>query len=1496
MFEQLIAFSLRQRALVLMGTLALVAGGLYAFARLPIDAVPDVTNNQVQVLTQAPALSPLEVERFVSFPIEQALKSLPDLVELRSLSRAGISVVTVVFEEGVDTYFARQLILENLRQVEEDLPPGVETPELGPVSTGLGEIFRYVVRDTTGRLSPMELRTVQDWIVRRQLLGVPGLAEVNSIGGELKQYHVLVDPDRLAAYGLTLREVFDAAAASSGSAGAAYIETGPEQLAVRTDALVTSADDLENTVVRTSADGTPVLLRDVASVEIGQAIRFGAATQDGRGEVVTGFTMQLKGANARVVVTAVKERIEEIRASLPDGVVIEPYYDRTALVARTITTVAKNLTEGALLVIAVLLLLLAHLRAGLILASVIPLSMLFAVICMVATGQTGNLMSLGAIDFGLIVDGSLIVVENILRLIQKRQREGASGLDDEGMRRLTYSGAVEVVKAAKFGVFIIIIVYLPIMALQGIEGKMFRPMALTVSFALIGSLLLSVTYVPAMCSLFLKGKKPVRESRVIEFFHHRYRPALVRVMARRPLVVGAATALFVLSLFGFSRLGGEFLPRLDEGDLAIQIIRLPSVSLTESIEIASDVERRLMAFAEVETIVGNTGRAEISTDPMGVEVTDGFVILKPRDEWPEVEGRRRSKEELVEAMAEAVEDVPAGVQFYQPIEMRTNELIAGARGDVVVKVFGEDFELLTPLATQVAAIVRETEGAADVSMDQTTGSPQLVIRPRRPALARYGVTVADLNTTVETAVGGATAGQVYEGERRFDVVVRFAAERRSDPAAVAALPVVTPTGARVPLSELADVEVTEGPVSVSREEGSRFVGVSANVRGRDVASFVEDLQARVASEVDFPTGYTVDYGGAFENLQAASRRLTIVVPVALLLIFLLLYQTFQSVRVGLIIYLCVPMAVIGGVAGLYLAVLPFSISAGVGFIALFGIAVLNGIVMVAAFRKFEGEGLPAYEAVLSGADERLRPVVTTATLAALGFVPMLLAHGAGAEVQRPLATVVIGGVVTSTLLTLFVLPTVYVWLGRGRTQWHEPTPTEVDRATYTEVQGPVGDETDDDGRPAPTDGPVSRHGGHGPALGAIALLLLLGGGIARAQPAVAPAAQVAGVPLTLAEALARAEAVAPELRLGAAAVTRAAAQRASAGILDPTEFFVGVDNAPTLTGDLGDVETSLGVGQSFRPPAYYSAQRGAAQALLEQVEVERGSLVRGVRVRAALTYLDAVGARARLALADSAVAVAATFAHASARRQELGDANALEPLQAQVALAEAQRERAEAAGRSASADAALRTLLALDDAATMALPDSLALGPAPDSLAVLEAGLVAVNPDLATAAAAIRVAEAERRAVRAERLPAFTGELALQSVGGGLGYVGARVGIAIPLARLANDGPDRAAQAAVAVAEAERDRLTTGLVVDVRRRLAELQAARTQALLYASTLVPQAERAYAVALALRREGAASYLEVLQAQTALIETRAAAVEARLVAARLRAELDALTAAF
>lgn len=1475
MFEKLIAFSLRQRVLVLIGTLALIIGGLYAFTRLPIDAVPDVTNNQVQVLTKAPALSPLEVEQFVTFPMELALKSIPDLVELRSVSKAGISVITVVFEEDVDVYFARQLILERLREAEEDLPPGADTPELGPVSTGLGDIFRYTLRDTTGRLSPMDLRTVQDWIVRRQLLGVSGLAEVNSLGGYVKQYHVLVAPERLNAYDLTLREVFEATSRASGTSGGAYIESGPEQYSVRSVGLVRKVEDLANTVVKTTATGTPVLLKDVADVKIGSAIRFGSASANGEGEVVAGWTMQLAGANARVTVNAVKERIAEIQASLPEGVVIEPYYDRTMLVNRTIKTVAKNLGEGALLVIVVLLLLLAHLRAGLILASVIPLSMLFAVILMVLTGQTGNLMSLGAIDFGLVVDGSLIIVENILRLLAKHQREGSPIADDEGMRNLVYSGSAEMVKAAKFGVFIIIIVYLPIMALQGIEGKMFRPMALTVSYALLGSLLLSVTYVPAMCSLFLKGKKPIKHSPVIEWLHRRYRPALERVMGARKAVVGTAVALFAISVFGFTRLGGEFIPRLDEGDILLQVYRLPSVSLTESQKLTTRVEAAMVTFPEVNTVVSNTGRAEISTDPMGPEITDMFITLHPEGEW----ASGRTKEELIAEMDERLEEIPGvGWQFLQPIEMRTNELIAGVRGDVAVKVYGEDYAVLNPAAEQIAGILQETEGGDDVTMEQTKGLPQLVIEPDRAAIARYGLTVEDVNQLVATAVGGQEAGHVYEGERRFDIVVRYAADARNDAESLRALLVPTPGGQRVPLAALADVSMSEGPAQVSRENGSRFITVQANVRGRDVASYVEDVQEQIEERVDLPPGYTVDYGGQFENLQEASRRLMIVVPLALGLIFLLLFQAFGSVRLGVIIFLCVPMATIGGIAALYVAGLPFSISAGVGFIALFGIAVLNGIVMVAAFRKFEDEGLPTYEAVLAGADERLRPVIATATLAALGFLPMLLARSAGAEVQRPLATVVIGGLITSTILTLFVLPIVYTWFGGRRRGWHRPTDAEVAMATYT----PVSD-VDGDGAPvAGEDGATRPSPGLG--LAGLALLLsLFGAGRVTAQDVGA---------LTLEATRARAAEAAPEIRGGTAGVIQAQALRAGAGVLPALEVFYNVDNAPT-GGLPNDRETAFGISQSVQFPTYYVAQRRAMGHLVDQAEAEQAAIRREVSLRATLAYVDALAAQEQLALADSAVALARSFSAAATRRRELGESNALEALQASVALANAERRQAEAAGDLVASAAALRSLLALPPEQRVRVVGDLAEAAPLPALAELEARLLETNPEIAAARWAAEVARAQQAVVASERLPEFGFELARQTVAGRAGYYGGSVRLGLPLFRLFNRGPDRAAEAATAIAEAQRERVVRAVQARLHASYAEMTAARAQVATFAERLLPQAERAYDIALQLHASGEAGYLEVLAAQTALIETQSSYVGVLRTAARLRAEIEAIT---
>jgi len=1455
MLDAIIAFALRQRALVLLMTLALIGGGIYAFTRLPIDAVPDITNNQVQILTRAPSLSPVEVERFVTFPIEVAVKSLPSLTELRSTSQSGLSVVTVVFEDDVDVYFARQQVLEKLREAEEEIPEGVERPELAPVSTGLGEIFRYVVRDTTGRLSPMDLRTVQDWIVRRQLLGTPGIAEVNSLGGYVRQYHVLVDPDALVGHDIALRDVFDAVARTSGNAGGAYIENNGERYSVRSVGLVSTLDDLRGTVIRTTPDGTPLMLSDVAEIEIGPAIRFGSASQNGTGEVVTGIAMQLKGANARVTVDAVKTRIDEIRPSLPPGVVIEPYYDRETLVDSTLATVARNLIEGALLVIAVLLLFLVNLRAGLIVASVIPLAMLFAAILMVITGQSGNLMSLGAIDFGLVVDGSLIIVENCLRLLEERMSRGGAPPSDRELRRLVYGGSVEVRKAAQFGELIIIVVYLPILTLQGIEGKLFRPMALTVSYALVGALLLSITYVPVMLSLLMKGSGRIRHSPVIGWMLRRYRPLLHRALSARTAIVSTTAILLVAAAFVFTRLGGEFIPRLDEGDIAMHLIRLPSVSLTESQKITTRVEAELMKFPEVRTVVSSTGRAEISTDPMGFELADAFVMLRPHDEWTS----GRTKEELIAAMSEAVEKIPGvGVQFLQPIEMRMNELIAGARGDVVVKIVGEDYGVLEPVAERIAGILRRTDGAADVAVEQTSGLPQLLIRPDRAAIARYGLTVDDINEVVRTGIGGMKAGEAFEGEKRFDIVVRLPGRARDDLDAVGALLVATPTGQRVPLSSLASISIVEGPLQISHEDGYRFTMVQANVRGRDVESFVSEVRAKIASEVSLPPGYVVIYGGQFEHLQAASNRLTIVVPIALGLIFLLLFQTFRSIRVGILIFLCVPMAIIGGVAALAIGGLPFSIAAGVGFIALFGIAVLNGIVMVAAIRKHQSGGSSRRDAVLTGAEERLRPVVTTAALAAFGFLPMLIARGAGAEVQRPLATVIIGGLISSTLLTLFLLPIIY------------------DR--YGGEIGPDGDDEEEDDpfaddksptRPGPTLRP-------GPVVGVVLALIGLTA-VAHAQER-----------LTLAEVQRRALATAPELQRGTALIERGRAEGRAVTILPSPEIFGSVDEAPSaaLTGRSN---ASLGVSQSMEFPSVYGARRDAAESTVSMYEAEQAERRLQVVRRATVAYVDVLTARELLRLADSAVAVADAFAVAASRRRELGETGPLEELQASLARSNARQRQLRADAELARTTAELAMLIGAAPGAGLEIADSLALGPLASEGRAESDTVVVSHPRVRAFDLAVDVAERRRRVVGLENLPTFGLEYSWQTVDGVGGFYGGGLRLGVPLWRWMSSASEEMADAEVSVARSELAMAERSLRAEVESTRLRYEAAYRSAIDYARDLVPAALETYRLALESYRQGAATYLEVLTAQTAQIETRMASVEAIGLAERLRADL-------
>jgi cobalt-zinc-cadmium resistance protein CzcA len=1027
MIERVLEWSLGNRFMVLVLAAVLVAAGLNALRSLPIDAVPDVTNVQVQVLTTAPALGPEEVERFITTPVELAMSGLPRLQEVRSISRFGLSAVTVVFEDGTDIYFARQLVNERVQGAREDIPPGYGTPEMGPVSTGLGEIYQFEVRGE-GK-SQMELRTILEWEISPRLRAVPGVVEVNAFGGELKTYEVQLRPERLIQYRVSLKEVFDALENNNANAGGAYIEKSSEQYLIRGEGLIGSLEDVGRIVVANDPqDGTPIYLRQLGQVAFAPMVRQGAVTRDGKGEVVTGIVMMLLGANSRDVVNRVKASVEAMQPSLEGlGVTIAPFYDRTELIRKTIATVAKSLIEGAVLVVVVLFLMLRNLRAGLIAASAIPLSMLAAFIGMRALGISGNLMSLGSIDFGFIVEGAVIVIESAVRLIAIRGHELGRALTAEERTGEVLKASREVVRSTAFGVTIISIVYLPILTLTGIEGKMFRPMALTVLFALAGSLVLSLSLIPVLASLFLPRHITEEESFIVRGARQGIEPLVRRAIAAPRRWVAGAAALFLVSLGVAPFLGAEFIPRLDEGALAVQAWRLPSVSLEESIRQTTRLEAVLRQFPEVVTAVSKTGRAEIATDPMGVEVSDVLVMLKPRDEWTTAHDR----EGLIAAIDSALSRSLAGTIFSysQPIELRVSELISGVRSDVAFKIYGDDLTTLEHVAKQAVRLLEKIPGAADVKAEQTAGLPLLRVMLNRAALARYGINAADVLDVART-VGGRDAGVVLEGQRRFPIQARFAPESRLNPSQLGALTVRAPGGQVVPVSQLAEIRIEDGHAQISHESGKRRITVEMNVRGRDLAGFVGEAQDVMGRAGIIPPGYFTEWGGQFKNLEQATRRLTVVVPAALALIFVLLFLSQGSALLAGIIYLNVPFALSGGILALAVRGMPLSISAGVGFIALFGVAVLNGLVLMSYVKQRRVEGATAEEAAFDAASVRLRPILTAGLVAALGFLPMAIAGGAGAEVQKPLATVVIGGLVPSTLLTLLVLPAVYVWLER----------------------------------------------------------------------------------------------------------------------------------------------------------------------------------------------------------------------------------------------------------------------------------------------------------------------------------------------------------------------------------------------------------------------------------------------------------------------------------
>jgi cobalt-zinc-cadmium resistance protein CzcA len=1031
MLNAIIEFSIRNKLIIALGTIALIVFGAYETTKLPIDAVPDITNNQVQIITVAPSFGATDIERLITFPIEQASSNIPGTLEIRSFSRFGLSLVTIVFDDKTDIYWARQQVSERLQKVKDLIPKGIGMPEMGPITTGLGEIYQYVVRPKKGfesRYDATELRTIQDWYVRRQLLGVQGVAEVSSFGGKVKQYEIAINPSQLHAMHLGIDDVFTALENNNQNTGGAYIEKGPTLLFIRSEGLIGSVNDIENVVITSTGDGIPILLRDVASVSIGHAIRYGAMCYNDEGEVAGAVVMMIKGGNSSEVIKNIKMKIENIQSTLPEGVIIEPFLDRTKMVNNAINTVSTNLLEGALIVVFILVLFLGNFRAGFLVASMIPLSMLFAIIMMNLFGVSGNLMSLGALDFGLIVDGAVIIVEAVMHQLSHGKGFRGVRITQKEMDEQVGSSAKKMMNSAVFGQIIILIVYLPILSLQGIEGKMFKPMAQTVAFALLGAFLLSLTYIPMMSSLLINkqiANQPSKSDIIlgkIEQWYQRYLARLLRIPRR---ILSLVIAMFILSLITLFSMGGEFIPALEEGDFAVETRLLTGSNLSSSIEYtqkAAGIIKR--QFPEVEKVVTKIGSGEIPNDPMPIEAADLMIIMKDKKEWTSAS----TFPEMAEKMSNAMKQVPGiTVGFQYPVQMRFNELMTGARQDVVCKIYGENLDTLAQYAKQLGIIIGKIEGATDLFIEPINGMPQIIISYNRDIIAQYGLTIAQVNMVINSAFAGYTAGNVYEGEKRFDLVIRMHKPERKSIDDIINLLIPLGNGNQIPLHQLANIESINGPNQIQRENTKRRIVIGFNVRGRDVQSIVEELQKKVDANIDYAPGYSITYGGAFENLNDAKARLAIAVPIALVLIFILLYFAFSSVKLSMLIYSAIPLSAIGGVFFLSMRGMPFSISAGVGFIALFGVAVLNGIVLVAEFVRLQESGMKnLMRIVLMGTKIRLRPVLMTACVASLGFLPMALSNGSGAEVQRPLATVVIGGLLSATLLTLFVLPMLFI--------------------------------------------------------------------------------------------------------------------------------------------------------------------------------------------------------------------------------------------------------------------------------------------------------------------------------------------------------------------------------------------------------------------------------------------------------------------------------------
>ncbi|AMR26161.1 hypothetical protein A0257_03015 [Hymenobacter psoromatis] len=1429
MLAKIIAASVRNKLLVGLLLLALIAWGGYSAVNIPLDAIPDVTNNQVQVITQSDALAAQEVEQLITIPLELQLRTVPGVTEIRSISRFGLSVITVVFPDDMTTYQTRQLVAEKLKAAGADLAAGAGPPTMAPITTGLGEIYQYTIRVLPGyekQFSLARLRDVQDWIVKRQLAGVEGIVDVSSFGGYLRQYEVAVDPARLAANGVTMAELYQALQDNNANTGGAYIERGPNAFFIRGEGRVSSLDDLGATVIKQAASGVPLLVRDVATPRMGHAVRYGAMTRNGQGETVGAVVLMLKGASSEQTIKNVKKRVAEIQKTLPKGLVITPFLDRTKLIDKAIATVEHNLIEGGIIVLAVLLLLLGNWRAAVVVALMIPLCMLFALGLMSVFGVSANLMSLGALDFGLIVDGAVIIVEAVIfHIVHQRAQAAHETMDD-----MTESAATRLMSSALFGQLIILIVYFPILSLTGIEGKMFRPMALTVSFAIIGAMIMCLTFVPAATAWALK--KDIKEEgtiayRIMKFLHRGYDPIIRAALGLRWVVVGGAVALLVLAGFIFSRMGGEFIPQLDEGDIALNVTLSPGSSLSQTIATNLRVQQILKAkFPEIEQIVGKSGTSEIPTDPMSLEDSDEMVILKDHSEWTSASTR----EELAGKMQAALAGIPGvSMEFQQPIQMRFNELISGVKSDVSIKIYGDDLAVLYEKANEAAALIRPLGGVGDLKVEQIAALPQMRVTYNRQKLAQYGLKVSELNMILRASFAGDIAGQVYEGERRYDLVMRLDSAHRAGLANLRDLYVDTPGGQKIPLDEVATVAYKNAPIQISRDDARRRINIGINVRGRDVQSLVQEIQRKLNTGLQLPPGYTITYGGQFENLNHAIKRLKVAVPVSLLLIFLLLYLSFRSVKQALLIFTGVPLATIGGIVALWARGMPFSISAGVGFIALFGVAVLNGIVLLASFNELAAEGVASVrDRVLRATEERFRPVILTASVASLGFLPMALSTSAGAEVQKPLATVVIGGLLSATLLTLVVLPVLYMLF----TKDGEPNPRDAAQAQEdAKHAAEKGEEPGQHQTPKPDQHPTKKPA---PAVVTAVLLLAWLGGVGRPALAQNTLGSTAGQSLNLSQSL-QAAGLQNQSLQNAGLQTQQQRALIRTGIEPPrtvVDFQLG-QTSSNLT------DHTFNIIQQTAFPGVYIAQRklleGQGITAEQQAAVSRRNLVQSVRSG----YYGLLVTYRRVALLRRQDSLYRRAAHAALIRYKVGETNRLEQVAAEARARELENRLLTALSDLEVQREQLGQLLGRPTPAAIDTTDALIAPLTPADTAALSPES---NPTLGLLRQQIAVSQLQTRVEELRRLPDLRAGYFQQTIRPEFSalHVG-QLGLAIPLLGQAGRARVAAARLGEQVAQGQLSYATSQLSTQLSTLRRQLRRAAASLAYYQKTALPQAQ-------------------------------------------------------